>query len=329
MKKLLSLILSFAMIASLTTTVFASATGGNDPADEPYLPDSTATEPSEWVVPDWASNLDMTVKPYGGSFLYWAQLSLDPTPEIVYDTGLDMVFLSYKLDAACKLAECFNHYRTTFLVQYNLQQLIKLNDINTAIWEKPERREKSIGSQLSNKTVTTLKSGEYDAYEAITQVIMKSDEYLADPRLNEQVRYHFSCLNRYKEDIVDGIERCSIYLPRIEEDAAPAEVIAAVQEILDDNPELQVLKEVRALVYEGKTSKTLATFQALGAERCEELWAKISDPTSNILIDECRWLDNYRVVTPLPGAVYNGPVERPASESPYPFGTLPTSATGG
>lgn len=297
--RILTTLTVFVLLVALTTVPAFADTSGGKGAPGSAAPVSPTTELETWEAPDWADDLDKVVKPYGSGFLYWARLSVDATPELVYDAGMGATYLSFKLDSACKLAECFSHYRTTFLLQYNLDQLIQLNDINAAIWEKPEWRQRSIGSQLSAGTVAKLKGGDYDAYGAI-QIIKESSEYENDPKLSEQVRYHECSLARYTEDVMDGIKRLSVCLPRIEEDATPAEVIATVQKILEDNPELGILEEVRSIVYKGTTSNYLATLQALGAEKCDELWAKVSGLPSDFLHDEVHWLENYRVVICLP-----------------------------
>ena len=316
LKKMLSLMLAIMLASSLV--IPASASSADD--------DSTVTVPEVVYDP-------------GNSYLYWVDYMGSSTPTITYDCYTRQYYLSFRLSTADKLSALTRSYLDAFQLQSALDTLIDLNDIDKAIWQKPDWREKSIGAQLSKSTVTALKMlRDLDAYGAL-QLIQSRPEYRDDEKLQEQVDYAMTMLKSYRYRALKGLSQLTAVgessNPLVLDEAThtPAEVIYMVQARLKGHPELAVLGEVYSLAVSGVTSNYTTTFHMTDVEKIEDLWQRTIAATSYCWQGRIQRLDNFTFAVPFPeGSVYQWPGtwEKPAGlEPPDAAYGLPTGATGG
>lgn len=345
LKKFFSFALAMLLLTSLVTTASAatvtmvpplptnSANDAKTPVTdtntdtETALPPTTEGEPI--VVPE-------VVFANANQWLYWARYLGTSQPEIYYDYGIKAFYLSYKLDDASKLSELFQEYREAFFLQHNLDLLSDMNDVNEAVWKKPDWREKSIGEQLSKSTAVALKAmDDLDAYTALT-LIQARPEYKTDKKLQEQVDYHLAVMKSYQRDVLQGLSELDVNNRPVELSevtAEPADTIELTERFLQNHPELEVLTEVRNLAMSGYTSKGMTTFHTADAEEISALWQEVCEATNECWQSTINSLDLFRFAVPFPmGTVYQWPEiwEKPVTpvEESSPLG-LPTSATGG
>ncbi len=313
LKKLLPLILMLALMPCLTLS--ASAT---------TLPDDTVTAPLEVVFAQ------------ENSYLYWADDLGAGSPEIVYDCHTQQYYLRFQLDTASKLADLLVAYPDAFRLRSNLDMLIDLNNANVAIWDKPDWRDKSIGTQLSKSTQTALKAmKDLDTYEAL-KLIESSPEYQSDEKLREQVNYAMSMLKSYRLHVLKGLSQLTaatdepLVLAKVA--STPSEVIEMAEGFLKKYPDLAVLHEAYTLALSGITSKYLTTFRMADTDKVEELWQRTLAATTYHWQDKINSLETFSFAVPFPeGTVYQWPTEwsKPEGLTPLDSFGLPTSATGG
>ncbi len=358
LKKTLCLLLAVMLMFSLVTTASAatstmvpplptsSATDAKTPAADTdtktTLPPTTEGEPTVVPLPeeDTTGQAVHNVAPSmvydpSNQWLYWARYLGTSKPEIYYDYGVKEYFLSYRLNDASKLAELFQVYYEAFALQQNLDLLTAMNDVDEAVWKKPDWREKSIGEQLSKGTTAALKAmDDLDAYTALT-LIQARPEYKTDKNLQEQVDYHLAVMKSYQRDVLQGLSELDANNRPVklsEVTAEPADTIELTKRFLRNHPELEVLVEVRDLAMSGYTSKGMTTFHTADAEEISALWQEVCEATKEYWQYTTRSLDLFRFAVPFPeGTVYQWPAEWEAPETlveePSPLGP-PTSATG-
>lgn len=315
LKKILSLMLAIMLTSSLVVSASASTAS-----------DTNTTTPEVVHDPD-------------NSYLYWVTCLGSEDPTITYDCYTQQYYLSFRLSTADKLSALTTTYIDAFRLQDNLNMLIDLNDMNKAIWQKPDWRAKSIGAQLSKRTVSALKAmGDLDAYGAL-EFIQLRPEYQSDEKLQEQVDYAMAMLKSYRYHVLKGLSQLTAVgessNPLVLDEAThtPAEVIYMVQARLKGHPELAVLGEVYSLAISGVTSNYTTTFHMTDAEKIEDLWQRTVAATSYYWQGRIQWLNNFTFAIPFPeGSVYQWPEtwEKPVGLEPSDaaYG-LPTGATGG
>lgn len=312
LKKFFALALAVMLVTSLVTTASA-ATGGTRILMAPPL--TSTGEDTETVPLTVVSSPDI-------QWLYWANYLGTSKPEIYYDDTLKQAYLAFPLDDASKLAELLDTYRYAFALQDNLERLIKMNDVDEAIWEKPDWREKSIGEQLSKSTAAALKAlDDIDAYAAL-KLIQTRPEYDSDETLQNQVDYHLAMMRSEQRDVLNGLNELDSNNRPVELSevtAEPADTIELAEKFLKNHPKLAVLDEVRDLALSGYTSKYTTTFHTADAD-IADLWSRVCDATSTIWTGELQSLDTFRFAVPFPeGTVYQWPkVRETPVENPTP-----------
>lgn len=279
-------------------------------SDVPAPANPTPREPDSPIIStprltDTIGILEVVQMPEDENYLQWATMVMS-NPRIAYDGGMDMYYLDFGLSDASKLAALYRKYEYAFRVFAYLEELTKLNDANTAIWEKPEWRKKSIGAQLSKNTTTALKAlDDYDAYDALT-LIKTRPEYRNNTNLQDQVNYHLAMMYATMDDLMKGLDQLK---PNDAEwsisDKTPMDAIELAENFLSQRAELEVLDEVYKVTKSGQTGNALATFLMADADKISELYANVADTAKGYWKYDIDLLEDTRFAIPLSGELFS------------------------
>lgn len=301
MKKLSILVLAMALLCSLAMPVSASVyipletvVNGDDAANEPPRPDVAYVPGATYTVDE---------------HFYDTEAIFDKV-DYAFHPETGERFLAFSLSEASKLQMLFMKHYTAFRLGTELRLLDEINDIGRLYEAFTWSEDYIINDALTAKTRQLIKAQCTDAYSAY-ELIKGRPEYSSDEELQRMIDYQLHCMETFAHNALAGLKDVMTVNEKWdyarEDSYSVPETIEIAQKFLEIHPELTALDDLYRVCVSGKTSKLLATLQALDETRVHDLYTGVYDATKDLWYEH-QTLNQHKYLMPFPdGTTYQWP----------------------